>query len=54
MSDKFIQYEMLKAEGYKKGSIVSDVISLKKFFGKKAGKHDRFRLIIHHIWKSMA
>lgn len=54
MSDKFIQYEILKAEGYKKASIVSDVTSLKKFFGKKAGKHGRFWLIMHHRWKSMA
>jgi len=30
---------MLKAKGYKKGSIVGDVFSLKKLFGKNAGNH---------------
>jgi hypothetical protein len=28
---------MLKAKGYKKGSIVGDVFSLKKLFGKNGG-----------------
>ena len=33
---------MLKAKGYKKGSIVGDVSSLKKLFGKKTEKPAAF------------